>query len=688
MSKFLAGAMLVAGLCHVSHAQQPRLELVKEGQPVSAIIVADNAPKWTIQAVTWLNEYLDKVSGATLTVVVEGDEIPDGTLISVGHTQMAADAGIDHANLMYDGCKLIVKDNVLYLLGRDTNIEIKKQPLAGARGTCRAVLTFLEDFCGVRWFLPGPQGEYVPKSADISVPADLDKTFVPEFAYADGRFPYDYGYLANGGGTPGAIINNYRKAILSISGGHSYYAAVPGSGEYSPEGGSLFDEHPEYFALIAGRRTSEGNHLCTSNPEVRKLLLRHIQKQFDAGWEWITIGQEDGYRRCECSECEKLDNFRWPLASGGRWEDFQETGLKESRCERLFLTHKWVIDEAAKSHPDKKVMLMCYAPTAWPSKVIDYFGDNVICEVMNQSPDYMDAWKGKSSGMACYFYLFWNGCPMGFNVNVTPKEIAEKVRYLRGYGVTGIYHGAESNFGLVGPTIYVFGKMMGDSSLDYKVLVREYCDGVFGKASDSMQQFFEILYARLEQVIPLRTEDFSGRNTTLPRWMDTTSMFLAQYPPSILQRLDLLLKNAEAEADTERARGWVKLSREHFDFVRLLTEALISYRAWQVDNSRENWQQLKQHVDAFDAFRMRIITYDKAYTDLWFPGHAYFCQFLTANCERDSKTYFVSWESRKPAVLERGIKGISIGYGTSYYFSFVQEPLTLDFSRFPGDTRE
>ena len=685
MNLRVLAALVILGACLEIQAQQGQLDLVKDGQAVSTIIARQHAPKWTIQAVTWLNEYVEKVSGATIPVVTEGDEIPTGTLISIGHTQMAANAGIDVADLKYDGCKLIVKGNVLYLLGRDTKTIIEKQPLTGARGTCRAVLTLLEDFCGVRWFLPGPQGELVPQSNDISVPADLTKTLVPEFGYSDGRFPYDYGYLADGGGTPGAIINNYRKAVLAISGGHMYYAAVPGAGEYAIHGESLFAKHPEYFALIDGKRTDVGNHLCSSNPDVRRLLLKHIQRKFDEGWEWITIGQEDGYRRCECPECEKQDDFRWPLPGGGRWEEFQATGLKETPCERLFLAHKWVIDQAAISYPDKKVMLMCYAPTSWPSKIIDYFGENVICEVMNQSRPHMDAWKGKSSGMACYFYLFDIQCPMGFNVSVTPREIAEKVRYLRSYDVVGIYHMVESNWGLLGPTFYVFGKMMGDLTLDYKALVVEYCDGVFGNASDTMQQFFDMLYARLEQVIPLPTDDFSGRNTTLPRWMNTTEMFLAQYPPSVLGKLDELLKQAETEADTERARGWVKLSREHFDFIKLLTEALIAYRAWQVNESRDNWQQLKQSVEAFDAFRMRIITYDREYTDIWFPGHDYFCQYLTANCERDSKTYYVPWETRKPGVLERGINGVSIGFGTSYYFSSVEEPLTIDFSRYPGD---
>ena len=140
------------------------------------------------------------------------------------------------------------------------------------------------------------------------------------------------------------------------------------------------------------------------------------------------------------------------------------------------------------------------------------------------------------------------------------------------------------------------------------------------------------------------------------------------------------LRRAESAADTERTRGWVHLSREHFDYVELLTHALIGYRNWQVEKNSRNWRTLKRRVDAFDDFRTRIISYPDDYTGVWFPGHAYFCQYLSANCVKEDTTYYIPWSTRRPAVLERGVKGLAIGYGTSYYSSFVQEPLTLDFS--------
>ena len=123
---------------------------------------------------------------------------------------------------------------------------------------------FLEDVVGVRWFLPGPRGQFIPRSLDLSVPRQLDRSFVPAIAFSSGRFPFGSKgqWLENV--TPAAIANNYRNGIAATSGGHTYYAMVP---EHH------FDEHPEYFALIDGKRTSDGHHLCSTNPEVKQLLV-------------------------------------------------------------------------------------------------------------------------------------------------------------------------------------------------------------------------------------------------------------------------------------------------------------------------------------------------------------------------------------------------------------------------------
>ena len=647
-----------------------KLSLVKAGRSACTIVVPDDAPMWTKTAAAWLQEYVEKISGAQLPIATEGNA-PTGTLISVGHTALAREAGVDTTGLKWDDCRLVVADDVLYLLGRD-HVGTNTHDWVGARGTCRAVIKFLEDFCRVRWFLPGPQGERVPKATDIGVPHDLNETGRTAFAYSDGRSVYDEDILNEPGKTLAAQANNYRKAVKVSPGGHTYYHAVP-TGKY-------FDDHPDYFALLNGKRTGPGNHLCSSNPDVKRILTEYMEMRFDQGLDWVSIGQEDGYLRCQCDQCDALDNYR-DLPDGMRWEVFQNSSLIEAPPERLFQLHKGVADALAASRPDKMVMLMCYAPTAWPSKKIDSYGDKIIGELMNLNPEYIAAWRGKVAGLAGFTYWFNTQCPMGLNLHMTAEEAATRIRYLHENGFVAISLNPEATWGLEGPVFYMMGRLLGDPTQDYNAIISEYCDGVYGKASGSMLEFFELAQQRLSQVVPISDDDIAAdaRNTQMPRWLNTSAMFLAMYPPDVLARLESLMQRAEATADTPRNKGWVRLSRDQFDFVRLLTEMLIAYRAWQTKETPENWQELKAGVDAFEAWRLKIVTYPKSYTDVWWPGHATFCKWLCGNLEDTTVAFYVPWEKRKKIVMEKGIRGMPMGYGQSYYYSFIKEPLTLDF---------
>lgn len=70
-----------------------------------------------------------------------------------------------------------------------------------------------------------------------------------------------------------------------------------------------FGPHPEYFALIGSKR-SRRRHRCTTNPELKRVLLRAMRREFDGGCDMLRLGQEDGYQPCQCPECEGTDNYR------------------------------------------------------------------------------------------------------------------------------------------------------------------------------------------------------------------------------------------------------------------------------------------------------------------------------------------------------------------------------------------
>ncbi|MDA1055971.1 MAG: hypothetical protein O3C40_36785, partial [Planctomycetota bacterium] len=72
------------------------------------------------------------------------------------------------------------------------------------------------------------------------------------------------------------------------------------------------------------------------------------------------------------------------------------------------------------------LMLMSYAPTAWPSRKVEHFGDNVIGELMNLDSAYVQAWKGKVAGLTGFTYWFNTQCPMGLSPDVRSLAVESR----------------------------------------------------------------------------------------------------------------------------------------------------------------------------------------------------------------------------------------------------------------------
>ena len=594
------GAVLAAGPVH-------GLTLVEDGKAVSTIVIPANSEWWTVQAAaTYVQEYVAKATGAELKIVNE-DEAPEGALISVGHTKLAEEAGIRTDDLELDSCRLIVKDNVLFLIGRDGNDHNATTP----RGTCRAAVTFLERSLGVRWLIPSPQGEYVPEAQRVAVPGDLRETIISRYACMHAG-PYSHATH------PSHVANNSCSKIkLWTVGGHSWEEWVPVE-EY-------FEEHPEYFAMIDGKRTNhKASYLCPSNPDVRKLMLREMRRLFDEGYDWVQLGQSDGMSPgrgvCECPDCDKLDSYQ------GNGLDV----LEQNPCERILLAHKWIADECRKSHPDKTIHLLLYGPTRLPSKLFDTFGDNVVAENAIGSDEgfrrICEAWKGKVRAFTSYIY--WEATtvvPLGILPTITPASVTEQMRYYHDNNVIGIYYCHNKlgkNWGLWGPVYYLVSRLMSDPDLNPNDVIKEYCRGVYGETAGIMQGFFEHLYSRVDRIK-------LGPAASI----ETKDLFLLYYPPNFVRQLDQMLSRAEQQAQTEKSKGWVRLTRDYFDYIKTLSDVLTAEKACQAMPTRPNLLQLRDRVDAFHAYRTRILSYtaDQEYCNTWFPMHGFYSRYLMSD---------------------------------------------------------
>ena len=100
-----------------------------------------------------------------------------------------------------------------------------------------------------------------------------------------------------------------------------------------------------------------------------------------------------------------------------------------------------------------------------------------------------------------------------------------------------------------------------------------------------MHAFFRLLYAR----------DFVPIERSSPEYQH-----LLYYPPSLLNELEALLKKAEAKAKTERAKNWVQLTREHFDYLKRISGMLFAHQNFEFEASPENRAAVLKRVDEFE----------------------------------------------------------------------------------------
>jgi len=663
----IAGIVTVCfALCAIT-SDVSGLDIVRNGKPAATIVVPkfedyplkwtrkptewlrDNDPlmkKWTVKPAEWLRDYIKRSTGAELKIVEEGQPV-EGNIISVGHTKLSKAAGITLDGLKWDGGKMVVKGNTLYLVGRDEigpmvhrlGVEPLARDFLGAKGTCKMTTTFLADYLGVKWYIPSPMGELVPKKTDIAVPDDLDKTVQPKMAFFHG--PYFYGI-----GTPSSFANNMRSAVrIYTCSGHTWQTFVSAE-EY-------FKDHPEYFALKGGKRSAgerytintyacslfgklvmpqlfdpgkHRNHLCTTNPNVKRILLRETRKRFDMGYDWVQLGQSDGYQRCQCPKCEALDSYRgWTPPK--KYKNRNEY-LRENRCERIHLLHKAIIDECAKSHPDKTIHLLAYAPTAFPSKKFDRYGDNVVAEVCGGQ---YSEWHDKVRAMTTYLYTWCLTRPVGLGSKCTAKQVAGIMRSQHKNGVIGLYCcGGGDSWGLDGPTYYLAGQMVDNPDLDWRDCLEDYCGFVYGEAGQTMTSFFTRLYAVSDKKEGIRDIEKLYVEAGFPELVPPAGrykhfpyrFYLTYYPPEVIQGLEQLLSKAETEAQSERAKGWVRLTRDYFDLTKGYAEAYECYRICKAQENPSNFRQLEEAVNRWKAVRDRLLAYgkDKQYVATWFPN--------------------------------------------------------------------
>ncbi len=570
-----------------------RYVLVADGESRSLILRPAEATEAETLAAEELQRYLKKITGVEVPVVTSRT-VAESFLLLVGGANREFDLSIP--DLERDGFLLRTGTDRLHLLGADGN------------GLLFAVYTFLEKYCGVRWFWPGELGEVVPHIRTLEIPA-IDRVEAPDFKWRE-RGPGGPLWGPHDRITKQRLLGVSEEHLeqmrlwekrnkwggLDVQGGHEWGNIVP------PD--RYGSKHPEYYALVDGRRDRDFEHfdgkhgaqLCTTNPDLIPVFGAYFKKYFKEHPECdaLHVTPNDGGGFCECKRCRALD-------TGKRLKRRPE---KPVITDRIFTFTNALAEELQKVHPGKYLVNMAYSWYVDPPEMIT-ISDFVIpqycmwsCylhwndEKRDEHYAIAKGWTEVARNTAIYEYYI-NGAWPDLPRIIYPK-IAESLRYLHNIGIRLYQTQAGDGFAINGLNYYIASKLLWNVNADVDALIDDFYDKAFGAAGKLVRKCYDRLQSHWQSAV---------REGVHP---SCSSFAMTQvhevYPASVLE---------ECRADLDRARGETGdpqvLARIEF-IEKGLKYAELTIDAVELTKGLERKGVAISSVDFTDEEEMKVLT--------------------------------------------------------------------------------
>ncbi len=551
-------ACLAADRQTLDPAGGPQHTLVDRGRATATIVLPEAPDALESYAAGELQRYVEQITGVKLPVIHEPGE-PPVYGVWLGSTEKAGSAGLKLTReaLGRDGYAANADETGMIVAGRC--------PL----GTLFGVYDVIEREFGVRWCEPGEMGEVVP-AADTLTVGTLRRQFKPSF---------DYRWVDSGDWSLRQRMNVQVKVDGKPVGVswkwhfHTFAILIP------PE--KYFDEHPEWFPLVNGKRqksTREHSHstqLCTSNPEVVDKLTEGLLETLDADptIEIITLSPNDGGGFCECEGCVALDE-------PGR-------GWFARYSKRLAVLNGEIARRVAERYPDVKIKVGAYAMYALPPQIEGcrpepnlivqlchiYFCHNHPVgsgkcragETYKPSDNFLpnqdfkrlaETWSRLTDNLFIYEYYSLGGWSRAEMLWPMVHTMRHDIPWYRDLGAKGFYT-------QVGPwpraplNYYIAAKLAWNADLDVDWLIDDFCGKFFEDAAGPMRAYLrgiEEAMAHNNQCISYGLR--GGRARTLgPKIFDQPTR----------DKLRAMLEEANRRANADVVRRRIAAIRDAFD---------------------------------------------------------------------------------------------------------------------------
>lgn len=452
------------------------LTLADNGKTDYVISVAPDAPAVEKNAAQELASYLKKISGASFPIV-KSTVAARRRQIAVGPDAAIAAGALKRppAGLGDEGFLVRTVSKHLILTGGKR----------ATRGTLYAVYSFIEEQLGCRWWTP--KVESIPRMKTVEIPV-LKKRFVPTLEYREAlyRNTHEHKWAAHN-------RTNANEELTEKWGGHhvykgfchTFYELVP------PE--KHFQEHPDWYSEINGKRTHEAAQLCLTNPELIAFVIKRVKEWLRETPEAtiLSLSPNDTGNYCRCRQCRALDRKEGTPAGS------------------LIHFVNAVAEAIEKEFPHVAVDTLAYSYSRKPPKQMRP-RPNVIVRLCSYECDFLHPFTHVNNrafrkdiekwAKICNRLYIWDYVT-NFENFVQPHPnwyvLGENIRFFIEHNVKGIFD--EGNYLSTGGEMselraWVLAKLMWDPSRNTGELIREFLCGYYGRAATHIDAYMRLIH--------------------------------------------------------------------------------------------------------------------------------------------------------------------------------------------------
>jgi hypothetical protein len=434
--------------------------LVDHGRPAARIEIPESAGEVERRAADILQTSIFKMTGVDLPVLsVPAPDRPGVAAIGFPAKDLPDVIGSSLASLRPDGFAVATSLGNLYVAS------------GGGRGLIYGVVHILEKYYGCRKF--SPAAELFPRRDDLALGCLFEsENPANEVRIVHGEFALDPDYRD--------WMRLHTQTDLYGDGYyvHTFQKLIPWQ--------AYFAGHPEYFALMNGKRTID--QPCLSRPEVFDIVVAKLREEMTAqpGKTIWSVSQNDNFSYCQCPACQKV---------------IEEEGSPAGPILRF-------VNRVAALFPDKTISTLAYQYSR-PAPRLTRPAPNVevmLCTIeLNRS---LPIAKDPSSASFVRDIVDWSRVcgnlylwdyTVNFSHCVSPfpnlHVLQPNIRFFVDHGVRKHFQQANTSPGHEFSELksYLLARLLWDPKIDVEAATDDFLRGYYGAAGPYLREYLDAL---------------------------------------------------------------------------------------------------------------------------------------------------------------------------------------------------